>query len=95
VIHNNKMFVFGGSNGVERNNDVFRYTMTHQPSTLLILAMQVLHQHLDYIPKESLEALPFELRIGVENINPDVECSNNPTWYVLEDQKHDNAAPVM
>ncbi|KAF1794488.1 Kelch-type beta propeller [Phytophthora cactorum] len=76
VVHNDRIFVFGGSNGVERNNDVFRYTMTHQPSTLLILAMQVLHQNLDYIPKEDLEALPFELKIGVQNINP---TSNVPS----------------
>lgn len=95
VVHNNQIFVFGGSNGVERNNDVFRYSMMHQPSTLLILAMQVLHQNLDYIPKEDLEALPMELKIGVDNINPDVECSYNPTWYMLEDQKQAHAAPVM
>lgn len=95
VVHNDRIFVFGGSNGVERNNDVFRYTMTHQPSTLLILAMHALRQNLCYIPEENLNALPFELRIGVEHINPDVECSYNPTWYMLEDQKEDHAAPVM
>ncbi|CAI5743183.1 unnamed protein product [Peronospora destructor] len=93
VFHNDHIFVFGGSNGVERNNDVFRYTMTYQPSTLLILVMQVLHQNIEHIAKEDLEALPFDLKIGVENINPDVECSYNPTWYVLEDQKQENETP--
>uniref|UniRef100_M4B3V7 Attractin/MKLN-like beta-propeller domain-containing protein n=1 Tax=Hyaloperonospora arabidopsidis (strain Emoy2) TaxID=559515 RepID=M4B3V7_HYAAE len=88
VVYDDRIFVFGGSNGVERNNDVFRYTMTHQPSTLLILAMHVLHKHIDCVG-EDVQALPAELKYGVENINSDVECSYNPTWYAPDDCRED------
>ncbi|KAI9911365.1 hypothetical protein PsorP6_008704 [Peronosclerospora sorghi] len=81
VVHNDRIFVFGGSNGVERSNDVFRFTMTHQPSTLTILAMQVLHQNIDSIPKEELDAMPIELQLGLKKINSDVECTYNLVWY--------------
>lgn len=95
VIHEDQMFIFGGSNGVERNNDVFRFTMVHQPSTLLILAMQSLRQNLPLVAKEEIESLPFELRVGVERINPHVRCSYNTTWYVLDQQKSSTTAPLM
>ncbi|TDH68682.1 hypothetical protein CCR75_004748 [Bremia lactucae] len=95
VAYNEHIFVFGGSNGVERNNDVYRYTTLHQPSTLLVLAMQTLHQNLDDIHKNDLDLLPFELRLGVENINPDVKCTWNPTWFRPDEEMHDSEALVM
>lgn len=87
VVHEDQLFVFGGSNGVERNNDVYRYTLMYQPPTLLILAMQTLRQNLTDVPLEAMEALPYELRVGVQNINPDVRSPYNTTWFALDDQK--------
>jgi N-acetylneuraminic acid mutarotase len=87
VMHEDQLFLFGGSNGVERNNDVHRYTVIHQPPALVILAMQALRQNMHFIPKEEIAALPFELKLGVENINPHVRSTYNTTWYVQMDQK--------
>ncbi|DBA01647.1 TPA: hypothetical protein N0F65_010298 [Lagenidium giganteum] len=96
VMYDDQMFIFGGSNGVERNNDVFRYTFVYQPPTLLVLAMQTLRQNIAFVPKEDLAALPFELRIGVENINEHVCARHNTTWYAhLGEKKSLVVAPVM
>ncbi|CEG43782.1 Kelch repeat-containing proteins [Plasmopara halstedii] len=95
VVYNDHIFVFGGSNGVERNNDVFRYTMTYQASTLVILSMQALRRSLKNISEEKLALLPFELKLGVKNINSDVQSSYNLDWYILDDQKQDNVAIVQ
>ncbi|TMW56305.1 hypothetical protein Poli38472_008953 [Pythium oligandrum] len=96
VMHEDQMFIFGGSNGVERNNDVHRYTVVHQPPTLLILAMQAIRMNAGFIPREEIEALPYELQIGVEHINPHVRSPYNTTWFMqLDEQKSAIRAPVM
>ncbi|KAJ0392868.1 hypothetical protein ATCC90586_012180 [Pythium insidiosum] len=96
VMHEDQMFVFGGSNGAERNNDVHRFISVHQPPTLLVLAMQALKANIEAYPMKQIQALPFELRVGVENINPHVRPSYNTTWFVHLDEKRNTIrAPVM
>lgn len=96
VMHEDQMFIFGGSNGVERNNDVFRFTVVHQPPSLMILALQTLRTNLNVVTPEQLQSLPFELQIGINHINPHVRSSYNTTWYMQMDEKIDTArAPVM
>jgi hypothetical protein len=96
IMYDDQMFIFGGSNGVERNNDVFRYTMVHQPASLMILALQTLRMRLDVATAEQLQSLPFELQLGLKYINPHVRAPHNTTWYKQMDDKNDVVrAPVM
>ena len=76
-----EMFIFGGSNGHERNNQVYRYQSTFTPSTLLVLAMKTIQRHESLLHPRKLAQLPAELRKGIETMNADVSSTVNISWY--------------
>lgn len=87
IMYEDQMFVFGGSNGLERNNDVYRYTAIHQPSTLTALSMVTLRHGPKPISQSQLKILPKELQLGVKYINQDVRVTENIIWYERKSQR--------
>ena len=82
VMSQDQMFIFGGSNGYERNNHVCRYTFRFQPSTLSLLAIQAIkaNQRTSKSIRSHMRYLPEELRHSIDQINPHVGSSVNIVW---------------
>ncbi|RHY53716.1 hypothetical protein DYB35_004128 [Aphanomyces astaci] len=81
------MFVFGGSNGDERNSDVFRYSMRYTPSTLALLAIQTIQKHARSNRRLQRQLrhvyMPMELHAAIDTLNTHVRVSTNEEWYPL------------
>ncbi|EQC41166.1 hypothetical protein SDRG_01143 [Saprolegnia diclina VS20] len=89
VMWESAMYVFGGSNGIERNSDVHRLALAFEPSTLLVLAVQAVQSQLrsnKALQMQYRESyLPLELRTAVQSLNPDVTIASNDQWFPLPD----------
>ena len=72
--YDGEMFIFGGSDGQDRNNQVVRYQSTFTPSSLMILAAKHIQQN---IPACRLPRLPVELQRTLTYMNPDVRSTTN------------------
>ncbi|KAF0698174.1 Aste57867_11159 [Aphanomyces stellatus] len=90
------MYVFGGSNGDERNSDVFRYLMRYDPPTLTILAIQSIQEQLRSsraMQRQYKGAhMPRELTDAIESLNAHVRATSNEAWFPLPEQ-HAMALP--
>lgn len=80
AMQNGEMFVFGGSNGRERSNQVFRYRCTFTPSSLVVLTMKEIQLHSSKYSPALLACLPPELAKGIELMNADVCTPLNISW---------------
>ena len=77
AMRDGEMFIFGGSNGHERNNQVYRYQYDFTPSTLVILAMRSIKKNKGLL---STNQLPSELKRGIEQMNDNVHSTENISW---------------
>ncbi|RHY27111.1 hypothetical protein DYB32_007516 [Aphanomyces invadans] len=87
AVSGDSMYVFGGSNGDERNSDVFRFTKNHTPSTLTLLAIQTIQKfsRTNRTLQRQLRSvyIPTELHAAIDTLNTHVRVSTNDEWYPL------------
>ncbi|KAG9409492.1 Kelch domain-containing protein 10 [Aphanomyces cochlioides] len=87
TVWGSSIFVFGGSNGEERNSDVFRFAMQYDPPSLTVLAIQAVQEYLR--TNRALQrqyqdvCLPRELQMAIESLNANVRATTNDEWYPL------------
>ncbi|OQR80861.1 hypothetical protein THRCLA_11922 [Thraustotheca clavata] len=91
VMWKHSMYIFGGSNGAERNCDVHRLTLTFETSSLVVLAVQAIQGHLQTHKglqrqyRSVQHHIPLELQLAIQNLNPDVSIESSDAWFPIPD----------